>query len=75
MAAVEKARKIYERDVVTNNDGNVKKSKEAVEKAEKALAEAVNDRITKEADAEAAEEKLKQAKFNQTAAIDNARKE
>lgn len=74
LAAREKATKIYEEDVATQNDGNVEKSKRAKEDAEKAYTEAVNDRIRKEAEAEAASSRATKAMNDRTAAITDARR-
>ena len=57
------------------DDADLKKYRDAKDAAEKAYANAVNDRISKEADAEVADEKLKQAKLAQTAALNDARRE
>ena len=56
------------------DDADLEKYRAAKDAADKAYADAVNDRIAKEADAEAAEEKLKQAKLAQTAALNDARR-
>lgn len=50
------------------------KFKLAAENADKAYKDAKNNRVTKVADAEVADEGLKQAKLNQTAAINEARR-
>lgn len=73
--AMDKAAKVYDEDVATGNDANAGKSKAARDAAAKAYQDAVNDRIAKEADAEVADEKLKQAKLEQTSALNDARRE
>ena len=73
--AMDKAASVYDEDARTGNDANVGKSKAARDAAAKAYQDAVNDRIAKEADAEVADEKLKQAKLAQTAALNDARRE
>lgn len=73
--AMDKAAAVYDEDVASGNDANVGKSKAARDAAAKAYQDAVNDRIAKKADAEVADEKLKQAKIAQTAALNDARRE
>lgn len=73
--AMDKAAEVYDEDVATGNDANAGKSKAARDAAAKAYQDAVNDRIAKEADAEVADEKLKQAKLEQTSALNDARRE
>lgn len=73
--AMDKAAAVYDEDVASGNDANAGKSKAAMDAAAKAYQDAVNERIAKEADAEVADEKLKQAKLAQTAALNDARRE
>ena len=73
--AMDKAASVYDEDARTGNDANVGKSKAARDAAAKAYQDAVLDAIAKEADAEVADEKLKQAKLAQTAALNDARRE
>ncbi len=73
--AMDKAAAVYDEDVASGNDANVGKSKAARDAAAKAYQDAVNDRIAKKADAEVADEKLKQAKIAQTTALNDARRE
>ena len=73
--AMLKASATYDEDVTSGNEGNAKTSKAARNKAIKAYDDAIQNRIAKEADAEVAEEKLKQAKNNQSAALNEARRE
>lgn len=69
------ASKLATMENVGRDEAELDKYRAAKDAAEKAYANAVNDRIAKEADAEVAEEKLKQSKLNQTAALNEARRE
>jgi len=66
------AEETYKTDVDADNKKNLARSKAAMEEAEKAYAEAVNDRVRKEAESTAASERVLQAENARTEAVNEA---
>lgn len=72
LAAKDLATKTYNEDVASDNKRNIEKSKAAMEAAEKAYKDAVNDSVAKRAEADASAERVIQAENARVAAINDA---
>ena len=72
IAARDLATETYNVDVDGDNQRNIEKSRAAKEAAEKAYAAAVNDSVAKQAEADAAAERVRQAENARTAALNDA---
>ena len=72
LAARDLATKTYNEDLESDNRRNIEKSKAAQEAAEKSYRAALNDSVAKRAEADAAQERVKQAENARAAALSEA---